>query len=72
MSLDIQAVQLRQRLAMLSDGQVVPIVSMLDFEGEDTEEPHEAKAVVAGPCSCGRWYTDSLDGYDFTNPSALN
>lgn len=72
MSLEIQAVQLRRQQAMLSDGQIVPIVSMLDYEGEDTDAPEDARAIVAGPCTGGKWYTDSLEAYDFNQPASLN
>lgn len=33
----------------MTDGTVAPVTHMFDFEGDDTDDPAEAVAFVAGP-----------------------
>lgn len=61
---EIEAINLRQGKALLDDGQVIPITTMMDSEGEDTLCPRAAKAIVAGPCKDGRWYADMTSIFD--------
>lgn len=74
MQVELCSVSLGQRLAMLTDGQIIPITNMLDCDGDDTDEPSEARAFVAGPDANGKWHEDSLDTYGFaeSTPSLLN
>lgn len=58
--MQIVAIHLRQRLAMLDDGQQVGITNLFDCDGDDTDNLDEAVALVAGPTSCGQWLTDSV------------
>lgn len=58
---DVQAVNLRRRLALLTDGASVPITTLLDAEGDETEDAEQAVAFVAG---AGRqWFSASLAHY---------
>lgn len=63
MQIEIHQIHLSRREAVTSDGQIIPIVSLLDNWGEDTEEPSEAKAFVAGPDNRGQWHTDMTESY---------
>lgn len=66
------SVQLVQRLAMLDDGQIIPVTQLFDDEGDETDSPAEARSFVAGPDSLGYWHTDSLEEYGFATPHTVN
>lgn len=59
--LTIQAINLRQSLALRSDGETVPITNMLDFEGDETEDFEEAVSFVAGSDSA--WFSGAVADY---------
>lgn len=63
MPLQIMNVNLRQRKAILTDGQLVEISKFLDHDGDETDDLEEAVAMVAGPDQCGKWYADSVDSF---------
>ncbi len=65
MLVELCSVQLVQKLAMLTDGQIIPVTKMLDAFGDDTDEPARARAFEAGPDAEGRWHQDSLETYGF-------
>jgi hypothetical protein len=69
---ELCSVHLRQRLALLTDGQIIPVTALLDEAGDETDDPHEAKAFTAGPDSAGQYHVDSLEGYGFTDKSTIN
>lgn len=50
------AVSVRQRLAVLDDGETFPLVTLLDDEGDATDDPDEA-VVVVGQLADARWVT---------------
>lgn len=56
------ALNLRKRLALLSDGRTVPVTNMFDASGDDTTECAEAVSFVAG--SGREWFCDSTAGFE--------
>lgn len=45
---EIRAINLRERVAYLSDGRTVPITTLFDHLGEETSDTAQAVAFVAG------------------------
>lgn len=64
MVVQLCSVHLRQRLAMLTDGQIIPVTALLDQDGLDTDDPHEAWTYTAGPDKDGKFHADELTGYN--------
>ena len=60
--LDVQLINRGRRIALLSDGQDVPITNWLNAEGEC--DPDEAMFCVCGPCLGGNWYCVDLQEFD--------
>lgn len=60
----IVAVNLSKRQAMFGDDHLCDI-TMLDMDGDETDDPEEAIAFVAGPTSDGKWVTDEVDTFDY-------
>lgn len=56
--MDIQAINLAWRLALLTDDTTVPITHLFDSDGNETDSPSEAIAAVAG--SGGLWFAIDL------------
>lgn len=50
------------RCAVLYDGEAIEITRLMDHRGEETDDPKEAIACVAGPDSDGQWYSIGLQG----------
>jgi hypothetical protein len=46
--IDIHAINLHRRMAVLTDGSYVPITNLIDCAGMDTDNPDEAVTFVAG------------------------
>lgn len=67
----LEAVNLRQRLALTETQEVVPITNLIDAFGDDTDIVEEAVAFVCGPTSEGHWISDDIATYNF-NPSTVN
>lgn len=67
--MQIENINLRQKLAILTDGQMVNITNFLDIDGDETTDLEEVTAVVAGPDNCGKWYTDLLDSFTTSRPN---
>jgi len=65
--MQIESVNLGQRLALTTDQQIVPITNLIDEFGDDTDEPSEADQFVAGPLKCGTWLTESTSSFEFEN-----
>jgi hypothetical protein len=63
MSLDICAIHVRQKQAMMTDGSIIPITNFIDHEGEESE-PEDAVQFVAGPDGDGKWWTDCIESYN--------
>jgi hypothetical protein len=57
-------INLRERLCVLSNGEVIPITNMFDCTGDETDEPEEATAFVAGPTPDDKWIVDHVDAYN--------
>jgi LDH2 family malate/lactate/ureidoglycolate dehydrogenase len=49
---------------MLTDGQIIPVTALLDQDGLDTDDPHEAWTYTAGPDKDGKFHADELTGYN--------
>lgn len=67
----LEAVNIRQRLALTEDQQVIPITNLIDAYGDETENPEEAVAFVCGPTMDGKWISDDIESYNF-NPASVN
>jgi hypothetical protein len=52
---DVASVNLSRRLAVLTDGETVPVTQMFDADGDDTDDPAQAAAFVAG--RPGKWFS---------------
>lgn len=61
--MQIESVNLGRRLALV-EGSVVPITTMIDEWGDNTDNPAEAVSFVAGPHK-GIWLTDLVSSFDF-------
>lgn len=58
---DVQAVNLGRRIALLTDGRTAPITQLLDAAGDETHDPSDAAAFVAG---AGRqWFAGLLSHF---------
>ena len=60
--IEVQMIHRRRGIAILSDGQEVPITSWLNADGEC--EPSKAVSCVCGPCFDGKWYSVDLREYE--------
>lgn len=60
--IDVQAINLTKRLALLSDGATVPVTNLLDADGDETQEPAQAVGFVAG--EGGTWFAGLLSDFD--------
>jgi len=58
----VVAVKRPTREALLSDNTIVPITNLVDVDGEDTDDIHEAVAFVAGSDGVG-WFSGDLDDF---------
>jgi LDH2 family malate/lactate/ureidoglycolate dehydrogenase len=58
----IQALNIPQRLALLSDGSTVPITNLFDALGDETTDPAEAVAFVCG--RSGHWLCDLIANFE--------
>ena len=58
---DVEALNLPRREALLTDGRVVPIINLIDADGEETESVLRAISFVCGE---GReWWSDLIECY---------
>lgn len=57
----VEAINRGRELAVLSDGQAIPVAAWLDQEGETI--PDTALAAVCGPCAAGHWYAVALSEF---------
>lgn len=63
-ALEVTAINRGQSIALLSDGQTIPITTWLDADGECGAGT--ATTCVCGPDAGGRWYAVDLAGFDDT------
>lgn len=61
-ALEVTAINRGQSIALLSDGQTIPITTWLDADGECGAGT--ATTCVCGPDASGRWYAVDLAGFD--------
>lgn len=61
--MDVSAINLHERLALLDNGQTAPIVTLLDDDGDETDETAEAVVAVAGSDLHG-WWSILLSDYE--------
>lgn len=66
MTKQIEAVNISEGLGLLDNGEVVPICSMIDCEGEITMSPQHCVAFVLGPCADDKWYDGFRGDYQFS------
>jgi len=67
-TLVIYAVNLATQTALAESGEILEFDSMYDFEGDETENPDEAKtAILEG--KDGRWYVIDLTLFEKTLPN---
>lgn len=59
---DVEAVNVGRRIALLTDGRTVPITNLLDGDGDETDDPAEAVAFVAG--ADDQWFAAQLADYE--------
>lgn len=58
----IVSINLGKRLALLDDGRTVPITTLMDKWGEDTDDTESAVVFVAGAGTM--WFSDLLSSYE--------
>lgn len=63
MPIDVCQVNLGRRLAVLTNGEFVPIAILLDDDGDETDDPAEAKEFLTVPDSAGKQWHETLDAY---------
>lgn len=61
---EVSCVNRTKRIAIMEDGQVLPVTHLFDKFGEDTEDEDEAVACAAGPDSGGMWVSIDLTAFD--------
>jgi len=59
--LDVEAINVAERIALLSDGSSAPITNLFDADGEETVDADEAVAFVAG--AGAQWFAGRIDSY---------
>lgn len=64
-SVDVEAINLGRRLALLTSGEVVSISSFFDGDGDETLDPSATLAFTLRLPS-GMWYSGAVS--DFQNP----
>lgn len=61
---DVELLSRDHSAVILSDGQVLPITTMLDWEGEPCRrDDPEALRFVAGPSLSGQWHTGFVSDF---------
>lgn len=60
--LEIDLVHRARGIAILSDGQEIPVTNWLDIDGNDCDYA-DAVACVAGPDVDGNWYAVALGSF---------
>lgn len=63
---DVEAINVADRLALLTDGRVVPITNLLDADGDETSDTAAAVGFVAG--ATGQWFAARIADYETTGP----
>lgn len=58
----ITAINLDQRIALLEDGSTIPLETLLDDEGDETDDIADAVVAVA-PLPNGKWVTIAFSAF---------
>lgn len=61
--MDIAAINRAKRIAVLENGETIPITNFFEAGGDECD-PSDAVTCVAGPCSNGKWYSIDLREYE--------
>lgn len=61
-ALDVSSANLTKRIAVLTDGRVVPVTNLFDAEGNDVTEPDDAVSFVCGEGST--WLACAVEDFD--------
>lgn len=57
------SINLKARFAIMDDGTVLPITTLLDSDGDETDDPEQAVVFVAGTDSWG-WFQARVDSFE--------
>ena len=60
---DICAIDINHRIAVVDDGTLIPIITLVDDCGDETSDLVEAFGFVAGPYR-GTWFTGRISSFD--------
>jgi hypothetical protein len=60
--LDVESVNMEQRLAVLSNGVTVPVTKLFDEDGDETDDPCEADTFECGSELTG-WFVCLMDDF---------
>jgi hypothetical protein len=61
--MEVISINIGKRFALLSDSEtVVPITTLIDSDGDTTDDPAEAVTFVAGRDGVG-WFTDRIGNF---------
>lgn len=61
---DIAMVNRQRRIAVMEDGQILPVTNLYDVDGEETEDVTCAVSCVVGPDAAGFWYSVDLTAFE--------
>lgn len=61
---EVSCVNCAKRIAIMEDGQVLPVTRLLDRFGDDTDDEDEAVACCAGPDRDGMLVSIDLTAFD--------
>lgn len=67
---EVDLIDLDARYVLMADGKVLPITHFFDADGDDTDDPYEATACVAGEDGYG-WMTIEIHDED-TSPVGIH
>lgn len=59
LDLDVDAIHRARGIAMLSDGQEIPVTNWIDIDGDECSQ-EDAVACACGPDANGKWYAVNL------------
>ena len=54
--LEVISVNLREKVAVLSDDSIIRITNLFDMDGDEPNTLPETVAVIAGPDKNGKWH----------------
>lgn len=60
---DVFAIDLHRRMAVLDTGEEIPIISMFDRWGDETDHEAEVVSLCIGPDAEGNWYAAAVSEF---------